>query len=161
MSEITNILDFVHTCNGKGDKDVRGPWGKWSHLECGRRRGPGPPGGEENEQLASESGGGQTFSRCQKARGTGSTRHQGILMHRIHIIVCIVCNNLCTLDDYNREPCFTLSICFRRINHMAVKNHLHSSSGVREVVLGTIYTIFVLFQEKILPLMGLLVIFQT
>jgi hypothetical protein len=29
-------------------------------------------------------------------------------------------------------------VCFRRINHMAVKNHLHSSFGVREVVLGTI-----------------------
>ncbi len=29
-------------------------------------------------------------------------------------------------------------VCFRRINHMAVKNHLHSSSGVREVVSGTI-----------------------
>jgi hypothetical protein len=34
---------------------VRGPWGKWGHLECGGGGGPGPPGGEENAQLASDS----------------------------------------------------------------------------------------------------------
>jgi hypothetical protein len=31
-----------------------------------------------------------------------------------------------------------LSICLRRINHVVVKNHLHSSSDVQEVVSGTI-----------------------
>jgi hypothetical protein len=52
--------------------------------------------------------------------------------------LCVSCVlTCCILDDCNREPCFTLSICFRRINHISVKNHLHSSSGVREVVAGT------------------------
>ncbi len=32
---------------------------------------------------------------------------------------------------------FYCSICFRKINHLVEKNHLHSSSGVREVVLST------------------------
>ncbi len=43
----------------------------------------------------------------------------------------------CVLDDCNHEQCFTLSICFRRMNHMAVRNHLPSSSSEQEVVLGT------------------------
>ncbi len=30
-----------------------------------------------------------------------------------------------------------MSICFRRINHMVVNNHLHSSSGVQRSVSGT------------------------
>jgi hypothetical protein len=56
-----------------------------------------------------------------------------------YVSLCISCAIICyVLDDCNREPCFTLSICFRRINHMVVKNHLHSSPGVREVVLGTL-----------------------
>jgi hypothetical protein len=32
---------------------------------------------------------------------------------------------------------FYCIICFRKINHLVVKNHLHSSSGVREVVSST------------------------
>ncbi len=36
---------------------------------------PGPPRGEGNGQLASDSGGGYMFSRCWKARGTGSAQH--------------------------------------------------------------------------------------
>ncbi len=54
--ETMAILDGC--CNGQGDKEVRGPWGKWGHLECWGGGGPGPPGGEENGQLASDSGGG-------------------------------------------------------------------------------------------------------
>jgi hypothetical protein len=61
-------------------------------------------------------------------------------MHRVHII-CVLCAIIFhILDNSNREPCLTVPICFRRINHMAVKNHLHSSSGVQEVVLGTLIT---------------------
>jgi hypothetical protein len=43
----------------------------------------------------------------------------------------------CVPDNCNRELCLTVPICFREINHMAVKNHLHSSYGVQEVVSGT------------------------
>jgi hypothetical protein len=64
----------------------------------------------------------------------GSARHQSTIMHRVRII-CVLCAIIHhVLDDCNRELCLTVSICFRRINHMAVKNHLHSSSGVGEVV---------------------------
>jgi hypothetical protein len=56
-----------------------------------------------------------------------------------YVSLCVSCAIICyVLDDFNREACFTWSICFRRINHMAVKNHLHSSSGVREAVSGTV-----------------------
>jgi hypothetical protein len=56
-----------------------------------------------------------------------------------YVSLCALCAlTCCILDDCNHERCFTLSICFRRINHMAVKNHLHSSSGVQEVVSGTV-----------------------
>jgi hypothetical protein len=111
-------------------------------LNAGERGGPGPPGG---------GGGKHTVGirqwrrldapRCQKAWGTSATWHQGTLMQRVHIIresCAIIC---CSLYDCNHEPYLTVSICFRRINHMAVKNHLHSSSGVREVVSGTILTL--------------------
>ncbi len=55
------------------------------------------------------------------------------------VSLCVLCAIICyNLDDCNREPYLNVSICFRRINHKAVKNHLHSSSGVREVVSGTI-----------------------
>jgi hypothetical protein len=49
----------------------------------------------------------------------------------------IMRDNSLRLNNYDCEPCFNVPICFRRINHMAVKNHLHSSSGVREFVSGT------------------------
>jgi hypothetical protein len=68
--------------------------------------------------------------RCWKARGTGLAQHESSLMHRVRIL-CVICALVfCISDSCNREPYLTVSICFRRINHMAVKNHLHSSSGV-------------------------------
>ncbi len=75
----------------------------------------------------------------------GSARHQATLMHRVHII-CVLCATIhYTPDSCNCEPCLTVSVCFRRINHMAVKNHLHSSSGVREVVSSTVHTLKCLY----------------
>ncbi len=59
------------------------------------------------------------------------------LMHRV-CILCVKCALICYIpDSCDCEPYLTVSIFFRRINHMAVKNHLHSSSGVQEVVSGT------------------------
>jgi hypothetical protein len=76
-------------------------------------------------------------SRCWKAGGTGSAQHETSLMHRVRIL-CVICAFVYYIpDSCDREPYLTESICFRRINHMGVKNHLHSSSGVQEVVSGT------------------------
>jgi hypothetical protein len=39
-----------------------------------------------------------------------------------YVSLCVLCASICcTLDDCSREPYLTVSICFRRINHMAVK----------------------------------------
>ncbi len=64
-------------------------------------------------------------------------QHETSLMHRVRIL-CVICAFVYYISDScDREPCLTVSICFRKINHMAVKTHWHSSSGVREVVSGT------------------------
>jgi hypothetical protein len=48
------------------------------------------------------------------------------------------CINYRASSSRDHELCFTVSICFMRINHMAAKIRLHSSSGAREVVSGTL-----------------------
>jgi hypothetical protein len=74
----------------------------------------------------------------KKAQGMGSAQHETSLMHRV-CIICVICALICyTPNSCNRELCLTVSTCYRRINHMAVKKHVHSSSGVREVVPGTV-----------------------
>ncbi len=55
-----------------GTKMCVDPGGSGAILREGENGGPGPPGGEEDVQLASDSGGCQ---RCQKAWRTGSTQH--------------------------------------------------------------------------------------
>ncbi len=59
-------------------------------------------------------------------------------MHRVCILYVKCALTYYIPDSCNCEPCLIVSICFRRINHMAVGNHLHSSSGVWEVVLSTL-----------------------
>ncbi len=44
----------------------------------------------------------------------------------------------CILDNCNHEYCFTLSIYFRRINHMAVKKPFAFILWCTKVILGTI-----------------------
>jgi uncharacterized protein (UPF0333 family) len=73
-----------------------------------------------------------------KMQGTGQAQHEFSLMHRL-CILCVICALICYIpDSCNREPYLTVSICFRRINHIAVKNNLHSSSGARGVVSGRV-----------------------
>jgi hypothetical protein len=45
-------------CNGQGEKMCVDPGGNVAILSAGGGGGPGLPGGEENGQLASDSGGG-------------------------------------------------------------------------------------------------------
>jgi hypothetical protein len=121
-------------CNRQGDKEVHRPWGKWGHLWCWERWGT-RPARQRGERTV---GFGQwrklDVSRCWKARETGSARHQATLMHRV-CIICVSCAIIYHIfNDCNLELCLTVFICSRRINHLAIKNHLYSSSGVREVV---------------------------
>ncbi len=65
-------------------------WENEAILDAGGGGGPGSPGGGKNGQMASDSGGSQTFTRCRRAQETGSSQHQATFMHRVHII-CLLC----------------------------------------------------------------------
>ncbi len=108
------------------------PGGNGAILNVGEGGGPDPPREGGNGQLASDSGGGYTFKMLESLRD-GLTQHEDSLMHRVRIF-CVKCALICHIpDSCDREVYLTVPICFRRINHMAVENHLHSSSGVREL----------------------------
>jgi hypothetical protein len=131
---------------------VHGSWGKWGHLGCWGRWGTQP---------ARWGGGGEWAVGIRQWRrldvfkmlegtgdGLGTTSSHVYAQSTYHM--CIMRDNSLRLNSYDYEPCLTVFICFRRINHMAVKSHLHSSSGVREVVSGTRfgYNRCDLFEEK-------------
>jgi hypothetical protein len=110
---------------------VRGSWGKWGHLECGVKW--------------------RAWSARQGRRWAVGIRQQRRLewaRHNTKAPSCAeyvssraLCAIICyDLDNCDCEPCLNMSICFRRINHMALENHLHSSSGIRQVVSGTVCT---------------------
>ncbi len=72
---------------------------------------------------------------CVKTQEAGSSQHQATFMHRVSVIVhCIIIVTSKTITG----TVFYCIICFRKINHLVVKHHLHSSSGVQEVVSSTI-----------------------
>jgi hypothetical protein len=72
---------------------------------------------------------------CLKTQSTGSPQHQATFMHRVSVIVhCVIIAISTTITG----TMFFCVICFRKINHLVVKHHLYSSSGVREVVSSTI-----------------------
>jgi hypothetical protein len=70
-----------------------------------------------------------------RAQETGSSQNQATFMHRVCTIICCA---LVTISTTITGIVFYCIICFRRINHLVVKNHLHSSSGVREDLSSTI-----------------------
>jgi hypothetical protein len=101
--------------------------------------GPDPPGG----------GGGERAVGMRRRRSLdvlkmlegpgdrlGTTSSPVYAQSMYHM--CIVCEDSLRLNNYYCERCLTVPICSRRINHIAVTNHLHTSSSVREVVLGTL-----------------------
>ncbi len=114
------------------------PGGREAILSAGDNGGPSPPGGGEDRKLVSDSV--EEVRYLQDVGGHGGrVRHNNRApLCTEYVSSCVLCAIICyNLDQCNREPYLTVSICFRRINHMAVKNHLHSSSGVHEVVSGT------------------------
>jgi hypothetical protein len=72
------MYSTVHTNIHVTDKETKkcaDPWENGAILNAGGGGGPGLPGGEENGQLATDSGG-------------------GTLMHKVRIIMHFMCNNL-------------------------------------------------------------------
>ncbi len=86
---------------------------------------------------------------CLKIQETGSSQHQATFMHRVSVIVhCVIITTQTTITGI----VFYCIFCFRKINHLVVKHHLHSSSDVREVVSST-GTVLFFFTEGC-PLRG-------
>jgi hypothetical protein len=120
-----------------GVEECVDPGGNEAILNVGEGRGPGPPGrggkrtvGIRQWRRLDVQDAGELEGRARQTQNQPYAQSTCIL--------CVICALICYIpDSCNHEPYLTVSICFRRINHMAVKNHLHSSSGVREVVSGT------------------------
>ncbi len=133
-------------CNGRRDREMHGPWGKWGHLGCWGRWGTQPARQGRERTVGIRQRRRLVVIKMLEGTGDGLGTTSGHLYAQSTYNMCIMCDNPLHLDIYDCEPCFTVPICFRRINHMAVKNHLHSSSGVREVVSGTICNLVFLFK---------------
>ncbi len=126
------IIIFINTnCNGRCRGGVCGPWGKRSHLGS---RGTRPARRGKRRAVGIGQCRRIDIAGCLKTQETGSSQHQATFMHRVSVIVhCVVITTPTTMTGI----VFYCIICFRKINHLVVKNHLHSSSGVREVVSST------------------------
>ncbi len=97
---------------------------------------PGGPARQEGENA------GSWHQRVEEDRHSGMPQDTGDglittpshFMHRVSVIVhCVIISTSTTITG----TMFYCIICFRKINHLVVKHHLHSSSGVREVVSST------------------------
>ncbi len=64
--------------------------------------------------------------------GLATTSSHVYAQSRCHCALCINHH----VNNHNKNS-FYCNYCCRRINHLVVKHHLHSSSGVREVVSST------------------------
>ncbi len=108
--------------------------GKGSHFGSLGSQGTWPAGRGKRRAVGIRQWRRIDISGCLRKQETGSPQHQATFMHRVCIIVhCVLITTSTTITGI----VFYCIICFRRINHLVVKNHLHSSSGVREVVSST------------------------
>ncbi len=99
--------------------------------------GAGPPSEEQDKQLISSSGGVETPMGQPEKQEDESGATARPIMHRVHNVI-----NDCILYVNSNGACVTvirclIVDCFRGINHMAVKDHLHSSPDVQRVTSGT------------------------
>ncbi len=129
------IHTYVHTCNRRCRGDVCGPWGKGSHLGSRGSQRTRPAQRGKRRAVGIRQWRRIDVTECIRTKETGSPQHQATFMHRVCIIVIMLITTSTTITGI----VFDCLICFRRINHLVVKNHLHSSSGIREVVSSTIH----------------------
>jgi hypothetical protein len=125
------------TCYRRWERGARGPWGKWGHLGCWRGWGTRPARQREERAVGIRQWRKLAILKMLEGTGDGLGTTSSHVYAQSTYHICIMCCNLLRFNNHNCELCFTVPICFRRINHMAVKKHLHSSSVVREVVSST------------------------
>jgi hypothetical protein len=108
----------------------------------GAEGGPSPPRGEQDKQLVYSSGGGESPMGKQGEQQDGSDATP-----RTHHAQSTYCNHCsvvyCNNKYVNVIRCLTLIVSFRRINHMVVKNYLHSFSDVHKSRVGHNYAFLI------------------
>ncbi len=113
---------------------MRGPWGNGGHLGSRRSWGTRPARRGKGQTVGIGQWRRVDVAKCLRAQETGSSQHQATFMHRVCIIVC--CVSVYHINNHNRNHVL-LYYLFQENKSSGVKNHLHSSSGVREVVSST------------------------
>jgi hypothetical protein len=81
------------SCNRQGDKEVRGPLGKWGHLGCWGRWGTRPAGGERGTDSRLRTV--KEVRRFKMLEGTGDelgTTSSHPYAQSMYCM-CIMCNN--------------------------------------------------------------------
>ncbi len=118
-------------CNGWCGGGVCGSWGNGSHFGS---RGTRPARRGKRRAVGIRQWRSIDTAGCLRTQEMGSPQYQATFMHRVSAIVhCTIIATPTTITGI----VFYCIICFRKINHLVVKHHLHSSSGVREVVSST------------------------
>jgi hypothetical protein len=109
-------------CNGWCRRGVCGPWGNRSHLGS---RGTRPARRGEKAGSWHRTVEGVDITRCLKIWETGSSQHQATFMHRVSVIVhCVIITTPTTITGI----VLYCIVCFRKINHLVVKNREVMSS---------------------------------
>jgi hypothetical protein len=100
---------------------------------------------QENCQEGEKAGSWHRTAEGDRHHGMPQNTGDGLVTTPSHVYsqskcYCALCDNYHTINN-NRNRVL-LYYCFRKINHLVVKNHWHSSSGVREVVWSTEITVY-------------------
>jgi hypothetical protein len=136
-------------CNRQYGEDVCGPWGNGGRSAGWGSQGAWPARKGKGRAVGIRQWKGIDMKEMMQNVGGGlvTTLSQVYAQSTYH---CALCINHHT-DNHNKNV-FHCSYCFRRINHLVVKHHLHLSSGVREVVSSTLISLLVQFQ--VIPIDG-------
>jgi hypothetical protein len=100
----------------------------------GQKGGPACQARQAGDKISSQLSTVEAAKRSWDARRSGGQAQCDIKTSLCteYVLLCML--TYFKLDNCNRERCL---LCFRRINHMVVKDHWHSSSDVQEVVSST------------------------
>ncbi len=114
---------------------MRGPWGNGGHLGSQGSQGARPTRRGKGRTVGIGQWRRVDVAKCLKSTGDGLVTTSSHVYAQTMYHMYIVCQSVALTNITGIM--FYCIICFRRINHLVVKNHLHSSSGVREVVPST------------------------
>jgi hypothetical protein len=135
ITKLSLLFMWNSNCNGWCEESVRGPWGNGGHLGSRGSRGnwPARRGKGQTDGIRQRRRIDSTKMPQKTGKKLATTPSHVYAQRMYHCALCINYRiNIIT------GIVFYCIICFRRINHLVIKNHLHSFSGVREVVSSTV-----------------------